>query len=154
MSTGKVRVSEWVRAPVARVFAALTDFRRTPEWDARISEVTQMTRGALRPGVIIRSTFAVGDETYHEDDEVTDYQPPNRFGLRSVLGTTSAVTYTLSEEDLDRTRVDVVLDYDLPDPPPGSGGDAEQLRQAIASALTHSLGLFREVVEREEAGKH
>jgi len=149
MSSGKIRVSEQVRAPAEQVFAALTDFRRTPEWDARISKVTQMTRGALRPGVIIRSTFVVGDETYHEDDEVTDYQPPNRFGLRSVLGTTSSVTYTLSEEDLNLTRVDVVLDYDLPDPPPGSGGDSEQLRQAITTALAHSLALFRDIVERE-----
>jgi|GEM_PF-6163768 len=149
MSTGKVRLSEWVRAPAARVFSLLTDLRRTPEWDTRISAVSQMTRGALRPGVIVRSTFVVGEETYHEDDEITDYQPPNRFGLRSVLGTTSSVTYTLSEDESSRTRIEISLDYDLPDPPPGSPNNPEGLREAITTALAYSLSLFRDIVERE-----
>ena len=149
MSAGKIRLSEWVRAPAAQVFALLTDLRRTPEWDTRISLVTQMTRGTLRPGVIVRSTFVVGEETYHEDDEVTDYQPPNRFGLRSVLGTTSSIVYTLSEDDGDRTRIDISLDYDLPDPPAGSASTPENLRQAIATALAHTLQTFRDIVERE-----
>lgn len=149
MSAGWIRLSEIIHAPTGRAFAALTDLRRTPEWDSRIEHVEQMTRGALRPGVILRSTFKVGDACYHEDDEVAEFDPPNRFGLRSVLGTTSAVTYTLSEIDANRTRIDLALRYDLPTPPTGAGSDPDGLRQAITEALNQTLGRFREIVERE-----
>jgi hypothetical protein len=36
-------------------------------------------------------------------------------------------------------------------PPPGSDDDPGQLRQAITSVLTHSLGLFRDIVDAKTA---
>jgi hypothetical protein len=110
-----------------------------------------MTRGALRPGVILRSTLQIDGESVHLDDEITDFDPPNRFGLRSVLGATNAVTYTVNEEDFSRTRLTVNLAYELPDPPPDANLDENELRDTIARAVDHSLTLFQALVERPAA---
>jgi Polyketide cyclase / dehydrase and lipid transport len=138
-----------VRASAADVFAFLTDLSRVPEWDARVAKVTQMTRGALRPGVIVRSELIVDGVAYHLDDEITDFAPPTRLGLRSVLGATNAINYALSEDENGETHLDVVLDYELPDPPPGAPVDPSGLRASIANALTQSLRRLKEIVERE-----
>jgi hypothetical protein len=118
-----------------------------PEWDARVQKVTQMTRGPLRTGVILRSTLFVDGRPTHVDDEITDYDPPTRFGLRSVLGGTNAVTYTLREDEAGLTDVDVALNYDVPDPPPGVQLDDDSLRTAITGALEESLALLAALVE-------
>src|SRR5262249_26295567 len=138
-----------VRASAQEVFDFLTDLRRVPEWDARVAKVRQMTRGPLRPGVIVRSELIVDGVAYHLDDEITDFAPPTHLGLRSVLGATNAITYSLSEEEDGTTRLDVVLDYELPDPPPGAPVDPTGLRASIANALAQSLRRLKEIVERE-----
>jgi hypothetical protein len=107
-----------------------------------------MTRGPLRTGVILRSTLLIDGESVHLDDEITDFDPPNRFGLRSVQGATNAVTYTLSEVDRGQTSIAVNLAYDLPDPPPDARLPDSELQATIARAIEHSLALFKELVER------
>jgi uncharacterized membrane protein len=149
MSRGRIQLSQTIRAPARTIFAFLTDLDRTPAWDQRVTKVTQMTRGPLRLGVILRSTLVMDGQTFHLDDEVTEFEPPTRFGLRAVLGGTDAVTYTLSEDETGQTRVDVVLSYDLPDATGGAAPDAEGLRQAIAQAMTHSLGVLKGLIEGE-----
>jgi uncharacterized protein YndB with AHSA1/START domain len=149
VSKGRLRLRRTIDAPITTVFRYLTDLERTPEWDTRVEKVTQMTRGSLRTGVILRSTLAVEGEKVHFDDEITDYEPPTRFGLRSVLGNTNSVSYALEEDDLGRTRFDVALSYDLPDPPPDVRLDDDALQAAISSAVDQSLDLFRDLVERE-----
>ena len=140
-----------MRASASDVFRLLTSLDDTPTWDPRVLKVTQMTRGALRTGVILRSTLEIDGASVHLDDEITDFDPPNRFGLRSVLGATNAVTYTLSEEDTNLTSIAVNLAYELPDPPPTARLEDAELRETIARAIEHSLTLFQELVERRSA---
>ena len=149
MSRGRIRLHREIRATAADVFRALTDLERTPEWDTRVQKVTQMTRGPLRPGVILRSTLIVDGETTHLDDEITDFDPPTRFGLRSVHGNTNAVTYSLVEDESDLTQVDVSLTYDLPEPPPELQLDEAALQAAITAALDQALDLLRDLVEKD-----
>lgn len=149
MSKGRIRLSERVAARPEVVFAVLTDLERSPEWDPRVTQVKQMTRGPLRTGVILRGILAMGDETYHLDDEVTDYDPPWRFGLRSVQGGGDAISYSLSEEADQTTRLDVTLFYDLPDPPPALGFDDEAVQRQVREGLQQSLRRLKDLVERE-----
>ncbi|HVC32400.1 MAG TPA: SRPBCC family protein [Chloroflexota bacterium] len=144
-------MSETVAGSPTMVFALLTDLERSPEWDPRVSRVTQMTRGPLRAGVILRGTIAANGEEYHLDDEVAEYDPPWHFGLRSVQGATEAISYTLVEEAEGITRLDVSLSYDLPDPPAASGLDDAALRQQIADGLAQSLRVLKGLIERESA---
>ena len=148
VSKGRIRLERSIRARPTTVFAFLTNLERVPEWDQRVTSVRKMTQGQLRSGVILRSTLTVDGEAVHADDEVTDYDPPNRLGLRSVLGSTDSIFYTLSEIDNGDTAIDVVLTYDLPDLPGGSGTDADGLQVAIAAALNHSLELLGALVEK------
>jgi uncharacterized protein YndB with AHSA1/START domain len=138
-----------IRAPAEKVFGFLTDLDRVPEWDPRISRVTSMTRGPLRAGGVLRSFLSVGGETVHADDEITDYDPPNRFGVRSVAGGSDSVTYNLAEDDHGQTLVEVDLAYDLPDAPTKDETRSAELRAAIAEALEHSLHTLKELVERD-----
>ncbi len=147
MSRGRIHLRVTIRASPTAIFGFLTNLERTPEWDPRVTKVTQMTRGALRRGVILRSTLLVDGESVSFDDEITDFEPPTRLGLRSVLGATNAVTYTLSEEDGGETVVDVVLVYELPEPPSEARLDEAGLRQAIANALAASLDRLKNLVE-------
>ena len=149
MSRGRIRLQRTINAPVTMVFRFLTDLERTPEWDTRVERVTQMTRGPLRTGVILRSTLEVDGERVHFDDEVTDFEPHMRFGLRSVLGNTNAVTYSIEENDEGTTRVDVAMLFDLPDPPPEAGLDDDALKAAVTIALGGALDLLQDIIERE-----
>jgi uncharacterized protein YndB with AHSA1/START domain len=148
VSRGRIQIRRELHAPAATIFALLTDLERTPEWDRRVLKVTQMTRGPLRPGVILRSTLVVDGEMTYLDDEITDFEPPTRLGLRSIQGNTNAVSYVLAESgDAHLTTVDVSLAYDLPDPPSGVNLDDSALRSTIANALAEVLDLLRERVE-------
>jgi hypothetical protein len=99
--------------------------------------------------VILRSTLVVDGKPTHVDDEITDFDPPNRLGLRSVLGDTNAVTYILAEDEDRLTQVDVILSYDLPDPPPDVQLDDDAVRSTIAGALEESLDRLKKLVEAE-----
>jgi len=136
-------------APPDAVFSLLINLDRSPEWDPRVAMVRQMTRGPLRVGVILRATLEMAGETYHLDDEVTDYEPPWRFGLRSIQGGTDAISYSLSEEDDRTTLLDVTLFYDLPDPPPSLGFDEQTLQKQIADGVAQSLRRLKSLVEQE-----
>ena len=149
MSRGQVRLSQTIAASPEVVFAYLTNLERSPEWDPTVTRVTQMTRGPLRKGTVLRGTVEVDGETVHVDDEVTELDPPWRFAIRSVQGGVDGIAYSLSRDDEDKTRLDAVLSYDLPDPPPGAQRDAASLRQELANGLSGSLLAFKTLIERE-----
>jgi uncharacterized protein YndB with AHSA1/START domain len=149
VSRGKVRLERTLHAPIAAVFGLLTDLERTPEWDPRVTRVTQMTRGPLRVGVILRSSLAEEGKEVHFDDEVTDFEPPTRFGLRSVLGGTNALSYELADEGARLTSLAVTVAYDLPDAPPEAGFGDERVRETIRAAMDRALDLLGEAIDRD-----
>jgi uncharacterized protein YndB with AHSA1/START domain len=71
------------RAPEA-VFARLTDVDRLPEWQA--SAVSAEAESILAEGTRIRETRRFLGREFRVVHEVTAYDPPHRFGLRSVEG--------------------------------------------------------------------
>jgi len=151
MSRGKVRISQTIEAPPEVVFSYLTNLERSPEWDPTVARVTPMTRGPLRKGTVLRGTIEVDGEIYHADDEVTEIDPPWRFAIRSIQGGADGIAYSLSLDDEERTRLDAVLTYDLPDPPPGVERDAASLRQELVDGLSGSLLALKKLIERETA---
>ncbi len=151
MSTARVQLTRHIRQPAARVFAVLTDLSLMPAWDPRISRVTPMTRGPLRRGAIVRSFLNSQGREEHLDDEIVEFDPPTRFALRSVLGGTESVSYTLAEDDGGETRLDVDLTYEIPEAISGTENAADGLRRAIETAVGESLRLLQEIVERDAA---
>ncbi len=151
MSRGQIRLSQMVNAAPETVFAYLTDVDRSPEWDPAVARVTRMTRGPLRKGSILRGTLEIDGETYHADDEVTEFDPPWHFAIRSVQGGADGISYSLASDVDGRTRLDATLSYDLPDPPPGTSYDPGAARQDLSDGLKASLVALKELIEREIA---
>jgi uncharacterized protein YndB with AHSA1/START domain len=79
-----------IARPVDEVFAYLTDIGRIPEWQASAEEVS--FEGELAEGSRIREVRSMMGRRATSTMEVTEYDPPKRFSLRTVEG---PITYTV-----------------------------------------------------------
>jgi len=70
--------------PPEDVFAALTDVSRLPQWQRSV--VTAELEGEPRVGARLRETRRLMGREGKLVSEVTEYDPPHRFSLRSVEG--------------------------------------------------------------------
>jgi uncharacterized protein YndB with AHSA1/START domain len=100
-----------VARPPAEVFAYLTDVSKLPEWQATASEAE--IDGAVRLGARIRERRHFLGRDVRTELEVTTYDPPRRFDVRSHGGPAElAIRHTLSPTDEGtrlRAEVDVTL---------------------------------------------
>ena len=81
--------------PPDEVFALLTDIDRLPEWQE--SAVSASANGPLRVGTVIGEQRRFMGRDVQTKDEVTAYEPPRRFDLKSSGGPVSyAIRHTLS----------------------------------------------------------
>ena len=92
--------------PPEDVFALLTDIPRLPEWQR--SAVSAAAEGEVAVGGRIRETRRFLGREYAVVHEVTAYDPPHRFDIRSVEGPIPlSVRHTL-EPSGGGTRLEVV----------------------------------------------
>ena len=70
--------------PPEAVFALLTDIGRLPEWQG--SAVSAEAEGPVVKGTRLRETRRFLGREFRVVNEVTAYDPPHRFDLRSVEG--------------------------------------------------------------------
>jgi len=101
---------EIARSP-GDVFAYLTDVSNLPEWQssARGAEAD----GELRTGTKIRERRTFMGRDVKTESEVTTYDPPRRFDLRSRAGpATYSIRHTL-EPSNGRTRLRVEVDVKI-----------------------------------------
>jgi len=81
--------------PPDEVFALLTDIDRLPEWQE--SAVSASANGPLRVGTVIGEQRRFMGRDVQTKDEVTAYEPPRRFDLKSSGGPVSyTIRHTLS----------------------------------------------------------
>ena len=87
-----------IARPVDEVFAYLTDIQRIPEWQASAEEAS--LEGELGEGARIREVRSMMGRRATTTMEVTEYDPPARFSLRTVEGPISyAVEHALEAVD-------------------------------------------------------
>jgi uncharacterized protein YndB with AHSA1/START domain len=100
-----------IARPPADVFAYLTDVSKLPDWQATASDTE--VDGAVRQGARIRERRHFLGRDVRTELEVTAYEPPRRFDVRSRSGPVSfAIRHTLSpapEGTRLRAEVDVQL---------------------------------------------
>jgi uncharacterized protein YndB with AHSA1/START domain len=100
-----------VARPSADVFAYLTDVSKLPEWQSTASEAE--LDGAVRQGARIRERRHFLGRDVRTELEVTAYEPPQRFDVRSAGGPVSfGIRHTLTpagEGTRLRAEVDVKL---------------------------------------------
>jgi uncharacterized protein YndB with AHSA1/START domain len=100
-----------VARPPADVFAYLTDVSKLPEWQATASD-TQVD-GAVRQGARIRERRHFLGRDVRTELEVTAYEPPRQFDVRSRSGPVSfAIRHALSPTP-DGTRLRAEVDVQL-----------------------------------------
>jgi uncharacterized protein YndB with AHSA1/START domain len=87
-----------IARPVDEVFAYLTDIQRIPEWQASAEQTS--LEGELGEGARIREVRSMMGRRATSTMEVTEYDPPKRFSLRTVEGPiTYAVEHALEAVD-------------------------------------------------------
>src|SRR5919197_4696044 len=97
-----------IARPVEDVFAALADPARLPEWQWSAVEVH--AQGPIEPGAHFHEVRSFMGRRVEGTTEVTEYDPPRRFSVRSATGPIRFdVHHTLEPAD-GGTRVEVVAE--------------------------------------------
>lgn len=143
----RIEESIEVRAPIERVFAAITDPRRAPEWNPGIVEVRDVSDRPVRQGTTWRQTMMVMGRLMTFTCFVEQYQPP-RHGVLSIEGDQGGQVVSRCEPVPNGTRVIQTFDFTLPGGKLGglAGG---LVANKLKGELTASLKRMRDTVEHE-----
>ena len=94
----RVELTVQIARPAADVFALLTDVERVPEWQA--SAVESHADEPLAEGVRIHERRHFLGHDGETELEVTAYEPPRRFSLRTLRGPVRlSIEHALAETD-------------------------------------------------------
>jgi uncharacterized protein YndB with AHSA1/START domain len=100
-----------------RIFAALLDVRRFPEWAAGLSRSRALdaATGAettdLRPGVRLEFTLNAAGLTHEVESTVTVVEPPRRLRWDYAEGATGGGGWLIEEEGVGTVRMTLWTDY-------------------------------------------
>ena len=100
-----------IARPPEEVFAYLADVSKLPEWQASL--VRASADGEVRVGTRIRERRTFMGREPDTELEVTVYEPPRRFDLRSRGGPVSFDIRHVLEPAEDGTRVHAEVDFKL-----------------------------------------
>ena len=123
------------RAP-EDVFAVLTDVGRLPEWQS--SALSAEAEGSLGVGMRIRERRRFMGREFQVVNEVTEYEPPHRFEVRSVEGPLPLAVSHVLEPSGGGTHLEVV----------GEAKPKGMLRFAAGAAAKAAEQEFRRDFER------
>jgi len=91
--------------PQAEVFAYLSDFATTAEWDPGVSQAEQITDGPIAVGTRVRVVAAFMGRAVELVYEVTEFEPPRRIVLRGENSTTLSIDEIVVDPDGEGSRV-------------------------------------------------
>jgi uncharacterized membrane protein len=82
----KSSASLLVNKPIDEVFAYIARLENMEQWADGVSQVQMISQGDVRLGTTFRSKYTYAGKTHNITYEVTTYEAPHRFGLRSTSG--------------------------------------------------------------------
>lgn len=98
-----------------RIFAALLDVRRFPEWAAGLKRSRILDAGVetrdLRPGIRLEFTLSAAGLTHEVASTVTVVGPPRRLEWDYVEGATGGGGWLVEEEGVGTVRMTLWTDY-------------------------------------------
>ena len=98
-----------------RIFAALLDVRRFPEWAAGLKRSRALDAGAetvdLRPGTRLEFTLSAAGLTHEVASTVRVVEPPRRLEWDYVEGATGTGGWLIEEEGVGTVRMTLWTDY-------------------------------------------
>ena len=105
MSTD-VTVETTIARPRAEVWRYTTDWRNDPTWIGAVNEAKLVTPGEFGVGSQVSRTASFVGRRFEYVNEVIDYEPESRLGMKSVKGPfPMTVTYEFEDADGGGTRV-------------------------------------------------
>jgi uncharacterized protein YndB with AHSA1/START domain len=112
----RIAASLTIGRPAAIVFDFLTAWENIPRWEAGVQEAAQTTPGPPGVGARGRDRRRFLGRTTETAYEVTAYEPPRVFGVRSLSGPVPVrASYTLAPVP-GGTRLDSVADFGVGGP--------------------------------------
>lgn len=104
-----LKLSTWVKAPIARVFDAFSDFEGATKTVSAIQNVEMLTEGPVNVGTRFRETRVMFGREATEEMEVTAFKPNQTYTLSAdTCGSHFESTFHFSPENKG-TRVDMEL---------------------------------------------
>ena len=98
-----------------RIFDALLDVRRFPEWTAGLKRARVLEAGAetenLRPGTRLEFTLSAAGITHEVASTVTVVEPPRRLEWDYVEGATGSGGWLIEEQSAGTVRMTLWTDY-------------------------------------------
>jgi uncharacterized membrane protein len=94
------------------VFAYLSELTRHGEWQEDIVSVTSVTDGPARVGTRATEVRRVGGREFTGTYEITEHDPPRRFGFRGIDGPVRPVGHGTLEPVGEGTRLTLQLDFE------------------------------------------
>ena len=145
----EVRDSIDIRAPIGRVFAAVTDPRRNMEWNPNILDVQNVSTEVPQEGTTWRQTTVMMGHPTQLECRIVRYRPPHD-GLLEVTGQYEAKITTTCREVGESTRVTQILEFA---PPGGMLGRmaANFIKPSLQRELAAALSRQRDALENQEA---
>lgn len=99
-----------------RIFAALLDVKRFPEWavglgDVRALDADGRETGEIRPGTNLEFVLSAAGLTHTVVSEITAVEPPRLLEWRYVTGATGAGGWLVEEVGVATVRMTLATDY-------------------------------------------
>jgi uncharacterized protein YndB with AHSA1/START domain len=82
----KQELTQHIHAPLEKVFALVTDFRRNKEWQNGVIESSQTPDGPTGPGTKFKTVRTFLGQRIEATGEVTEFVANQKFGFKSTSG--------------------------------------------------------------------
>lgn len=148
---GQITETIDIRAPIDRVFAALTDPQRGPEWNPAITVIQDLSPGPARLGTQWNQSTLIGGRPINLVCRITELDSPF-LGVLEVSGDQQGKITTHCSELESGTRVTQTLDFV---PPGGLFGQMAGgfISNALKREMSRTMERQRSILEEEYAAQ-
>jgi uncharacterized protein YndB with AHSA1/START domain len=148
----RVKESVDIRAPIDRVFATITDPRRSGDWNPNVVGIEGLSEGAVRQGTSWTQYVLIAGRRARLTCRISAYRAPFA-GVLDISGDQNAVVSTRCEATGGMTRVTQTLDFKPP------GGRLGALAGGTLTPVLHrevkrALERARAAIEQEALESH
>ena len=108
----KEEFSQQINAPVEKVFAYVTDFRKYPEWQDGVQESTQTPDGSTQLGTKFKTTRTFLGQRLEASGEVTEFVANRKFAVKSTSGPIQFSLMQTFEPVAGGTKVSILVEME------------------------------------------
>ncbi|HEY6411097.1 MAG TPA: SRPBCC family protein [Ktedonobacteraceae bacterium] len=106
----KVETSIIIHRPIEEVFAYVSDFRNSPQWQAGIVEVRQTPESPVGRGTRVTFLRTFLGRKIEGTSEMVEYEPPTKHTFKSTSGPLPITVSRIFEPTVEGTKVTIVLE--------------------------------------------